>query len=95
MTPFGGALRIGDWKLVHNGHVPANATAPSERETRELFNVADDPGESQDVQDSHPEVFDRLKTKLAELAEAAVPANIPPNRAPRGFRVPAVWGESD
>ncbi|MHC4516492.1 MAG: sulfatase-like hydrolase/transferase [Planctomycetota bacterium] len=29
VTPFHGAIRMGDWKLVYNGHVPANSTRKS------------------------------------------------------------------
>ena len=95
VTPFGGALRMGEWKLIHNGAVTANATSKPEKETWELFNIVDDPSEKSDVKKKKPEVFARLKTRLAELAEAATTPNIPPNRAPRGFKVPSVWGESD
>ena len=95
VTPFGGALRMGDWKLIHNGHVSANATSKPKRQTWELFNIVDDPSEKNDVKEDHPEEFGKLKAKLAELADAAVPPNIPPNRAPKGFRVPTVWGESN
>ena len=95
VTPFGGALRMGDWKLIHNGHVSANATSNSEQTTWELFNIADDPAEENNLKVDHPEVFRELKAKLAELADAAMPPNIPPNRVPRGFKVPRVWGESN
>lgn len=30
VTPFHGAIRVGDWKLVRNGHMGANATEASE-----------------------------------------------------------------
>jgi arylsulfatase A-like enzyme len=95
VTPFGGALRMGDWKLIHNGAVTANATSKPEKETWELFNIANDPSEKNDVKKDHAEVFARLKAKLAELAEAAATPNIPPNQAPQAFQVPSVWGESD
>jgi arylsulfatase A-like enzyme len=95
VTPFGGALRMGDWKLIRNGHVTANTTSKPKRQTWELFNIADDPSEKNDVKKDHPGVFDKLKARLAELADASIPANIPPNRAPPGFRVPKVWGESN
>lgn len=93
VTPFGGALRMGDWKLIHNGEATANATSGPKEETWELFNIATDPSEKNDVKQDQPEQFARLKSKLTELAEAAVTPNIPPNKAPRGFKVPSVWGE--
>lgn len=92
-TPFCGALRMGDWKVIRNGHVRANATVKPERQTWELFNVTKDPSEKQDVKDIHKDVFNRLKSKLNELSKEAVPPNIPPNSTPEGFRTPKVWGE--
>ena len=86
---------MGDWKLVHNGRVRANATAHDGPETWELFNLADDPSEKTDLSREKPEIFDRLKKKLAALAAEAVEPNIPPNRAPAGFVVPEVWGQAD
>ena len=92
-TPYHGALRMGDWKLIHNGHVGANVTSRSPKQTWELFNIAADPSEKSDLKDSHPKVFAELKAKLAALADSAVAPNIPPNRPPKNFRVPKVWGE--
>ncbi len=94
-TPFHGAIRVGDWKLVRNGHVGANATEASEDDTVELFNIAADPSEKQDVSDMHPDIVQRLRNKLDQLAGEAVEANIPPNRPPQGFRVPKTWGHAD
>lgn len=93
VTPFNGALRMGDWKLIHNGAVAANATAKPKNETWELFNIANDPSEKQDLKTDRAEIFAKMKAKLAELAESAVTPNIPPNQAPRRFQVPDVWGE--
>jgi hypothetical protein len=50
--------------------------------------------EKNDLKAEYPEVLAKLKAKLAEFAAAAVEPNIPPNRPPRGFKVPEVWGES-
>lgn len=93
VTPFHGALRVGDWKLIHNGGVSANATSNAGDESWELFNIRDDISEKNDVKAQQPEVFQRLRNQLAKLTVEAVPPNIPPNRAPRGFKVPKVWGE--
>ena len=93
-TPFCGAIRMGDWKLIHNGSVAANATNPPKKETWELFNIAKDPSEKENRRQSRPKVFARLKAKLTELSATAVKPNIPPNKAPAGFKVPKVWGET-
>ncbi|MCA9121941.1 MAG: arylsulfatase [Planctomycetaceae bacterium] len=95
VTPFHGAIRVGDWKLIHNGSISANATSAAENETWELFNIRQDISEKQDLRQQEPEIFKRLQQQLGRLSEAAVSANIPPNQAPAGFRVPKVWGEQD
>lgn len=92
-SPFHGAIRAGDWKLIHNGHVHANVTEASSKERWELFNLREDPSEESDLSTDHPEVFERLKKLLVSIGDEAAPPNIPPNNAPVGFRVPEVWGD--
>ncbi len=53
-TP-GASIRSGDWKLIEF----------YERETRELYNLAEDPGESNDLSQSRPEITKKLQNKLA------------------------------
>jgi arylsulfatase A-like enzyme len=95
LTPFHGAIRQGDWKLIHNGHVGANVTEQSGMDTWELFNIRKDPSEKNDVSAEHPEVMKQLQHKLATLAKTAAEPNIPPNRPPPGFKSPQVWGHTD
>ncbi len=92
LTPFHGAIRQGDWKLIHNGHVSSNATAVGGKETWELFNIRKDPSEKTELSRQYPDVVERLKKKLDSLALEAAPPNIPPNRPPNGFTSPKVWG---
>ncbi|MCF6314662.1 MAG: hypothetical protein L3J39_19595 [Verrucomicrobiales bacterium] len=80
VTPFHGAIRMGDWKLIHNGHVRANATSADEKETWKLFNIKLDASEKNDLSKKRPKVFARLKAKLDQLENEAVEANIAPNR---------------
>lgn len=93
VTPFHGAIRVGDWKLVHNGQVSANATSAAENEIWELFNIREDVSETTNLREQEPDTFRRLQQQLARLSEEATAANIPPNQAPAGFQVPKVWGE--
>lgn len=93
VTPFHGAVRMGDWKLVHNGHVGANVVQKSPIEKWELFNIREDISETTDLRQSQPEVFARLKAKLEQLESEAATPNIAPNRAPDDFQTPKVWGE--
>jgi arylsulfatase A-like enzyme len=95
LTPFHGAIRMGDWKLVHNGQANANVTSAVGKEKWELFNISDDPFEKNDLSTKQPKEFQRLKKKLAELAGEAVAPNIPPNAMPTDFKVPKVWGHPE
>ena len=90
-TPFHGAIRVGDWKLIHNGHVGANVVSADPNEKWELFNIAEDPYEKSEQTASRPEVFARLRERLKDYADSALPPNIPPNKMPADFKVPKVW----
>ncbi|TWU07891.1 sulfatase-like hydrolase/transferase [Stieleria varia] len=56
------SLRLGDHKLVTHGE--------GESRTSELFNIAKDPGETQDLAKQQPERFQTLLAKLKEYAAA-------------------------
>ena len=92
ITPFHGAIRMGDWKLVHNGHVNASAQAKEGPDTWELFNIRKDPSEKNDLSQSHPEKLAQLKEKLMELSLEAATPHTPPLKLPRDFEVPEIWG---
>lgn len=84
-TPMGGAIRMGDWKLVvKNG---------AGKRSVELFNLKDDPAEKTNLADSQPERLKTLQDRLAAFAREAVPPKAKPR--PRGFVTPKVWGEKD
>ena len=94
VTPFHGAIRMGDWKLIHNGNVSANNVLATTKESWELFNIRDDSSEKDDLSGAHPEVFGKLREQLMKLAGEAAKPNIPPNKPPLDFKVPKVWGHS-
>ena len=95
-TPFNGAIRRGNWKLVHNGHVTAFDTGPHVRENRfELFNLSDDPYEKNSLIEKHPQKFQELKRRLEIYAAQAVKPNISPRKMPKNFKVPKAWGHPD
>jgi len=50
------AVRVGDYKLFVSRHVPGGADVC----VRELYNLADDPGENDNVYDEHPDIVGRL-----------------------------------
>jgi len=95
VTPFGGAIRMGDWKLVHNGAAVAGATSAQGPETWELFNLRNDPSESTNLMMKNSRIFRRLKSQLDRLELEALAPIIPPNRLPSNFKGPQVWGHPD
>jgi arylsulfatase A-like enzyme len=99
-NPAGGAIRMGDWKLVVAGASSAvdEPPTPSEnsrlrgRQTSiELFNLADDPFEKTNLAQQQPDKLAQLRKRLDQFARQAAP----PKAAPKSpdFTVPAVWGE--
>lgn len=103
-TPYNGAIRMGDWKLVTNGHLadsegPGNDTAATAKKKKkraakkqdELFNLAEDPNEKNNLAAAHPEKVAELKARLDQYAAEAMPPKSAPKR--EGFTVPKVWGE--
>ena len=94
--PNSGAIRVGDWKLVVNGHITANelklANAPNAADSKlELFNLADDPGEKHDLSAKNPEKVQRLRERLEAYRAAAVPPKA--EDEPADYKAPRVWGE--
>ncbi len=57
---FRGAVRDGDWKLVWNAPLPAKV---------ELFNIARDPSETNNLADSDPALVARLQGEIQGIAE--------------------------
>ena len=73
-TPNTGAIRVGDWKLVLNGSVPAindptREEVKPEQQSVELFNLANDPYEKQNLSEQQPEKVKELLTRYHKLAE--------------------------
>lgn len=108
-APDKGAIRMGDWKLVLGGNMPDSEDGPesgtppkkgrgkgrkkTSEAALELFNLAEDPNEKNNLAAAHPEKVAELRKKLDELAAQAVP----PKSAPKGpgFKTPRVWGQAD
>jgi arylsulfatase A-like enzyme len=98
-TPTAGAIRMGDWKLVINGNEPIDdvetSGAPRRRQRMatgvELFNVAQDRAEKNNLAESNPEKVKELKARYDVLAAEAVPPKNEPKS--KDFQVPKVWGE--
>lgn len=82
-TPSGGALRLGDWKLVLNGTTAGgedeegaqpNAEKKKKRTAAkvELFNLADDPYEKNNLADAKPEKLKELRQRYDVFAKQAM-----------------------
>ncbi|MDR1382701.1 MAG: arylsulfatase [Planctomycetaceae bacterium] len=88
--PTGGALRVGDWKIIAGKRNNSeNTNAPSQTE---LFNLADDPYEKNNLAESHPEKLKELQERLDYYTKQAVP-QIDNKPLPKDFKMPDVWGE--
>lgn len=83
---FRGALRIGDWKLVHQATLPAST---------ELYNLRADPSEEDNQAEREPERVQTMLRRLTELAWQMAPAAYLEALAkPSKVEVPIYWGEN-
>jgi len=96
VTPFNGAIRCGDWKLIQNGHLEGNYNGPIPNEHKfELFNLAEDPYEKNDLSQKNPQKLEELKNRLKFYANQAAEAHILPDKMPENFKIPKAWGHPD
>lgn len=83
---FRGAIRVGEWKLI------LRATLPSKLE---LFDVANDPEETQNQADIYPDRVKILLKRLNEYAyEMAAPKYLEEIGRPRSGELPIYWGDN-
>ena len=88
-TPYNGAIRVGDWKLVMGGDhtevdgeplelkIAKKRAKKTERAPVELFNLREDPSENNNVAAKNPEKVKELKARYDVLAKQAVaPKNL-------------------
>ncbi|MES2469435.1 MAG: arylsulfatase [Verrucomicrobiota bacterium] len=99
-TPDNGAIRVGNWKLVINGTRIESEDGddggkgkPSDSADRiELFNLAEDVSEKNDLSAALPDRVKQLLARYQILASQAVEPKPKPKAA--GFNSPAVWGQT-
>jgi arylsulfatase A len=61
------AVRKGDWKLIFNTDHISDVTM-NDIVAEALYNLKDDPGESNDLIDKHPEIVEDLKSTFVEIS---------------------------
>jgi arylsulfatase A-like enzyme len=97
-TPNGGAIHVGDWKLIINSPQSKaqgqDENSPSMRKEKrnaagigalELFNLRDDPAEKHNLAPAHSEKVKQLRARLAVYEkEAVTPKNVIPPKRPAG-----------
>jgi arylsulfatase A-like enzyme len=93
-TPRTGSIRMGDWKLVvlNGNDNPDNPNAKKGgKESVELFNLKDDPYETNNLATLRTDKVSELRKRLDTFAQQAVP----PKNKPQGknFVPPKIWGE--
>ena len=84
-SPTEAAIRVGDWKLISHASpraskgskVRVNKQTASSSEPIELYNLATDIGESNNLANSEPERAAAMKNRLTELLDGAVPSGVP------------------
>lgn len=80
------AVRQGPWKWIEG--LPADAIKPGARKSRaaehrpQLYNLDDDPAETQDVSAAHPEVVQELRALLARYRDGGYSRQLPPPAPP-------------
>ncbi len=82
----GGAIRVGDWKLVRGG---------GDQGRVELFDLATDQREQHDLAAKHPAVVKDLGARLERYTKAASKAGRGATTRPPGFQTPQRWGHPD
>jgi arylsulfatase A-like enzyme len=83
---FRGALMVGNWKLVVYSTLPSRV---------ELYNVADDPSEEDNLASREPERVQQLLARLNDYAWEMAPSRYLDDLAgARAFETPIFWGDN-
>jgi arylsulfatase A-like enzyme len=83
---FRGAVRMGDWKLIHQATLPTRT---------ELYNLRADPSEEDNQVEREPERVRTMLRRLTDYAWEMAPAGYLEELAkPRKVAVPIYWGEN-
>jgi arylsulfatase A-like enzyme len=83
------AIRVGDWKLIRNGHLGPVSDIGEEETIYELFHLKADPYEEKNLANANPEKLEELKNRLDHYTEAAAEPLVKTN--PESDVIPRVW----
>ena len=78
---FTRSIQDGEWKLVYTPSPRYQALQQGVE--YELYDVIDDPDETNNVVQDHPDVVERLRVELQRIIAATGPIAGPPGREPR------------
>ncbi len=84
------AIRIGDWKLVRNGHLGPTSVLEGSENKYELFNLKEDPNEKNNLIEQNQKIFKKLNDRLEKYTHEAVP-HLWTNPSKENDPVPKVW----
>ena len=84
VDPFMGGVREGDWKLVWKAALPPKI---------ELFNLADDPAEANDLAAEFPDKVADLQARIIELSTQMAPPKLLMEAIRLTFYAPPVSGD--
>ena len=84
IDPMAGAVRQGDWKLVWKAALPQQI---------ELFDIANDPSETTNLADKHPDKVDALRKRVDQLASEMAPPLLLMEAVRLTFYAPPVTGD--
>lgn len=83
------SVHDGDWKLIARGD--AFAKEPAEPVEHELYDLAADPREANNVASRRPEIVERLKKELREFGALRRPGVEAFSEGKKGFKAPKDW----
>lgn len=72
------AIRVGDFKLIQSRAADASDENSKESDEYHLYNLAQDPGENDDLASKAPKKLEEMKARLDQLRQTLVPAEDKP-----------------
>ena len=58
-----------DWKLIDESREAGYDNSPQSGSSGQLYNLAEDPGEKENLYETKPDIVTRMKSKLEQVKE--------------------------